>query len=310
MGLMRSAFLAGSQSRWLRERAVRYGFVKRAVSRFMPGEDLAAALAAAQALREKKMGSVLTYLGENLNSLQEAEQVTRHYLEVLARNKEMALDAEVSVKLTQLGLDLDPAACEAGLTSLLERARADGTWIWIDMESSAYTDATLDMYRRAKARFPSVGVCVQAYLYRTARDLDGLIPLGGGLRLVKGAYREPPDKAYPKKQDVDANFLALAKRLLDKDARQAGLRAIFGTHDSALIRRIQETAQGAHLRPDQVEFQMLYGIRRDEHERLAALGHRFRVLISYGDAWFPWYMRRLAERPANVLFVLKNLFAR
>jgi len=308
MGLMRSAFLAGSQSRWLRERAVRYGFVKRAVSRFMPGEDLAAALAAARALRQKKMGSVLTYLGENVEALQEAEQVTRHYLEVLARNKEMALDAEVSVKLTQLGLDLDPAACEKGLSTLLEQAKADGTWIWIDMESSAYTDATLDIYRRAKGRFPNVGVCVQAYLYRTARDLDGLIPLGGGLRLVKGAYREPPDKAYPKKSDVDANYLVLAKRLLGKEGR--GVRTIFGTHDSALIRRIQETAQGAGLRPDQVEFQMLYGIRREEHERLAALGHRFRVLISYGDAWFPWYRRRLAERPANLLFVLKNLFAR
>jgi proline dehydrogenase len=310
MGLIRSAFLAGSQSRWLREHAVRYGFVKRAVARFMPGEDLAAALEAARALRKKGMGSVLTYLGENVAALGEAQQVTRHYLDVLARNKEMDLDAEVSVKLTQLGLDLDPAACEAGLASLLERARADGTWIWVDMESSAYTDATLDIFRRAKARFPNVGVCVQAYLYRTARDLDGLIPLGGGLRLVKGAYREPPEKAFPKKGDVDANYLVLARRLLGKEARQAGVRVIFGTHDSAMIRSVQEAAQGAGLKPREVEFQMLYGIRREEQERLAAAGHAFRVLISYGDAWFPWYMRRLAERPANILFVLKNLFAR
>jgi len=310
MGLIRSVLLAGSQSRWLRERAVRYGFVKRAVSRFMPGEDLASALAAARVLRGNGMGSVLTYLGENVQTLQEAQQVTRHYLDVLARNKEMALDGEVSVKLTQLGLDLDPAACEAGLTSLLEQARRDGTWIWIDMESTAYTDATLDMYRRAKARFPNVGVCVQAYLHRTARDLDGLIPLGGGLRLVKGAYREPPEKAFPKKSDVDANYLVLAQRLLGKEARQAGVRVIFGTHDSAMIRSVQEAAQAAGLQPAQVEFQMLYGIRREEQERLAALGHTFRVLISYGDAWFPWYMRRLAERPANILFVLKNLFAR
>jgi len=310
MGLTRSALLAGSQSRWLRERAVRYGFVKRAVSRFMPGEDLAAALAAARVLREKGIGSVLTYLGENLQVLDEADQVTRHYLDVLARMKEMALDTEISIKLTQLGLDLDPAACEAGLSSLLERARAYGPWIWIDMESSACTDATLDIYRRARARFPNVGVCVQAYLHRTARDLDRLIPLGGGLRLVKGAYREPPEKAFRKKRDVDANYLVLARRLLDHDARQAGVRAIFGTHDAALIRRIEDTAQGAHLRPEQVEFQMLYGIRREEQERLAARGHRFRVLISYGDAWFPWYMRRLAERPANILFVLKSLFAR
>lgn len=308
MGLLRSAFLAGSQSRWLRERAVRYRFVHNAVARFMPGEDLESGIAAARALQAKGVGAVLTYLGENLQKPEEAEQVTRHYLEVLARAKRASLDAEVSIKLTQLGLDLGRAACEASLASLIERAQANGTWIWIDMESSAYTDATLDIYRRARARFQNVGVCVQAYLHRTARDLDTLIPLGGGLRLVKGAYREPPDKAFPKKSDVDANYLVLAERLLGKEARKAGVRAIFGTHDSALIRRIEEVARRAALPPRELEFQMLYGIKRDEQARLAAQGNRFRVLISYGDAWFPWYMRRLAERPANVLFVLRNLF--
>ena len=309
MGLLRSAFLAGSQSRWLRERAVNFRPVRRAVSRFMPGDDLEAALAAARSLRAAGIGSVLTYLGENVQKPEEAEQVTRHYLEVLARAKQTALDAEISVKLTQLGLDLGRAACEAGLVSLLERAAADGTWIWIDMESSAYTDVTLDIYRRARARFPNVGVCVQAYLRRTERDLESLIPLGGGLRLVKGAYREPPDKAFPKKRDVDANYFALARRLLGPEARRADVRTIFGTHDSALIRRIEEAARLAGLKPKDVEFQMLYGIKRLEQSRLAAQGYRFRVLISYGDAWFPWYMRRLAERPANVLFVLKNVFA-
>jgi len=308
MGLLRSAFLAGSQSRWLRERAVNFRPVRRAVSRFMPGDDLEAALAAARSLRAAGIGSVLTYLGENVQKPEEAEQVTRHYLEVLARAKQTALDAEISVKLTQLGLDLGRAACEAGLVSLLERAVADGTWVWIDMESSAYTDVTLDIYRRARARFPNVGVCVQAYLRRTERDLESLIPLGGGLRLVKGAYREPPDKAFPKKRDVDANYFALARRLLGPEARRADVRTIFGTHDSALIRRIEEAARLAGLKPKDVEFQMLYGIKRDEQSRLAAQGYRFRVLISYGDAWFPWYMRRLAERPANVLFVLKNVF--
>jgi len=309
MGLLRSAFLAGSQSRWLRERAVNFRPVRRAVSRFMPGDDVEAALAAARSLRAAGIGSVLTYLGENVQKPEEAQQVTRHYLEVLARAKQAALDAEISVKLTQLGLDLGRAACEAGVVSLLERAAADGTWVWIDMESSAYTDVTLDIYRRARARFPNVGVCVQAYLYRTERDLETLIPLGGGLRLVKGAYREPPDKAFPKKRDVDANYFTLARRLLGPEARRADVRTIFGTHDSALIRRIEEAARLAGLKPKDVEFQMLYGIKRDEQSRLAAQGYRFRVLISYGDAWFPWYMRRLAERPANVLFVLKNVFA-
>ena len=309
MGLMRSAFLAGSESRWLRERAVKYGFVQKAVSRFMPGEDMAAALAAARELRARGVGSVLTCLGENLKDLQEAEQVTRHYLEVLARAAEdRRLDAEISVKLTQLGLDLGRAACEASVARLLERAQANRTWVWIDMESSAYTDTTLDIYRRARARFANVGVCVQAYLRRTEKDLASLIPLGGGLRLVKGAYREPPDRAFPRKSDVDANYLALAARLLGREARQAGVRAIFGTHDPVLLRRLEEMGKVESLQPRDLEFQMLYGIRRDEQERLAAAGHRFRVLISYGDAWFPWYMRRLAERPANVLFVLKNVF--
>ena len=308
MGLVRSAFLAGSQSRWLRERAVNYRFVRRAVSRFMPGEDMEAALAATQALKASGIGSVLTYLGENLERAEEAEQVTRHYLDVLARVKRASLGAEISIKLTQLGLDLGPAACEAAVMTLVERARADGTWVWIDMESSAYTNVTLDIYRRARARFPNVGVCVQAYLRRTEQDLKSLIPLGGGLRLVKGAYREPPDKAFPKKRDVDANYFALAGRLLGREARQAGVRAIFGTHDSALIRRIEDLGRAEALQPQDLEFQMLYGIQREEQVRLAARGYRFRVLISYGDAWFPWYMRRLAERPANVLFVLRHVF--
>ena len=310
MGLLRSAFLAGSQNRWLRERAVNFRFVRRAVSRFMPGEDLDAAIAVAQDLQAKNIGAVLTYLGENLQRLEEAEQVTRHYLGVLERAQGASLDAEISVKLTQLGLDFGPAACEAGLLSLIERAGAAGTWVWIDMESSAYTDVTLDIYRRARARFPNVGVCVQAYLRRTEHDLRTLVPLGGGLRLVKGAYREPPEMAFPRKREVDASYFALARRLLGREARQAGVRAIFGTHDAALIRRIVEEVPGAALRPQEVEIQMLYGIKREEQARLAAQGHRFRVLISYGDAWFPWYMRRLAERPANVLFVLRNLLAR
>jgi len=308
MGLLRSVLLAGSESRWLRERAVKLGFVRRAVSRFMPGEDVEAALAAARALQAAGIGAVLTYLGENLRRPEEAEQVARHYVDVLARAQRAGLDVEISVKLTQLGLDLDRPACEARVMTLLERAGAAGTWIWIDMESSACTDATLDIYRGARSRFPNVGVCVQSYLRRTERDLQSLIPLGAGVRLVKGAYREPPDRAFPGKRDVDANYFALATRLLGPEARRAGVRAIFGTHDPALIRRIEEAAGGGGPGPREVEFQMLYGIQRKEQARLAARGHRVRVLISYGDAWFPWYMRRLAERPANVMFVLKNVF--
>ena len=308
MGLMRSAFLAASQSRWLSERAPKYGFVRRAVARFMPGEDLQAALAASRALQPLRIGAVLTCLGENLEDPREAQQVTRHYLDVLDGAHRASIDAEISVKLTQLGLDFSQPECERGLDTLIARAQSLGTWVWVDMESTAYTDATLAIYRRARARHPNVGVCVQAYLRRTERDLADLIALGAGVRLVKGAYREPPDRAFPKKRDVDANYDLLAGRLLAPEARRAGVRAIFGTHDRALIGRIEEAGRAAGLAPEDLEFQLLYGIQRQEQVRLAVAGHRVRVLISYGDAWFAWYMRRLAERPANVLFVLRNLF--
>jgi proline dehydrogenase len=307
MGIVRSVLLAGSESRWLRERAPRYGFVRRAVSRFMPGETVEASLDATRALG---VGTVLTQLGENVTDLGHARGVTRHYLDVLERVHQGRLDIEVSIKLTQLGLDLSREECEKNLLALIERARALSNWIWIDMEGTAYTDVTLDIARRARAANPNVGVCVQAYLYRTAEDIRSLIALGSGIRLVKGAYRELPDKAFPKKSDVDENFFRLAQRLLSAEARAKGVRAIFGTHDPVLLRRIEDLGRSFALAPEALEFQMLYGIRRQEQERLAKAGYRFRVLISYGDAWFPWYMRRLAERPANILFVARNVFSR
>ncbi len=307
MGVVRSALLAASESRWLREHATRWRFVRGAVSRFMPGETVEEALEATRALG---IGTVLTRLGENVRDIGQAQEVTRHYLDVLDRVARDRLDVEISVKLTQLGLDLSREESEKNLNTLIERARALSNWIWIDMEGTAYTDVTLDIARRARAASANVGVCVQAYLYRTAADLKSLIALGSGIRLVKGAYREPPDKAFPKKSDVDENYFKLAALLLSPDARAQGVRAIFGTHDPVLIRRIEDLGRSSNLPPEALEFQMLYGIRRQEQERLARAGYRFRVLISYGEAWFPWYMRRLAERPANVLFVVKNLVAR
>jgi proline dehydrogenase len=305
MNILRNVFLAASESRWLRERAVKLPFVRRAVSKFMPGEGVDDALAASRALG---VGTVLTRLGENLRSADEAEGVARHYLEVLDRVAAERLDVEISVKLTQLGLDFSREECERHLHDLADRARSHGNWVWVDMESTAYTEVTLDVYRRLRDAFPNTGLCVQAYLYRTAEDVESLIALGSGIRLVKGAYKEPPDKAFPKKEEVDENFFRLSERLLSEGARAKGVRGIFGTHDPVLIRRIEELGRSRGLAPKDVEFQMLYGIRRQEQERLRAAGHRFRVLISYGEAWFAWYMRRLAERPANVLFVLKSLF--
>jgi proline dehydrogenase len=317
MGLMRSLLLAGSESPWLRRRAPRLPFIRKAVTRFMPGERLEDALRAAAELRHQGISTVLTELGENVSDAAQADHVTRHYTDALATVGASELDCHISVKLTQLGLDVEKARCLANLRSLVERAKEHRTFVWIDMEQHAYVDATLEIYRRVLSDFPNVGVCLQAYLYRTSNDLASLIPLGGppsqrfgvagGVRLVKGAYREGANIAFPKKRDVDDNFLALAKLMMERDARAAGLRAVFGTHDARLINAIQRHMDATGRPRESVEFHLLFGIQRAEQARLAREGYRVRVLISYGEQWFPWYMRRLAERPANVLFVARSM---
>ena len=309
MGLMRSLLLAGSESPWLCRHAPHLPFIRKAVARFMPGERLEDALRAAAALRELGIGVVLTELGENVSDAAQADQVTRHYADALLKVGASGLDCHISVKLTQLGLDVDKARCHANLRTLVARAKEHSTFVWIDMEQHAYVDVTLEIYRRVLADFPNVGVCLQAYLYRTGNDLTSLIPLGGGVRLVKGAYREPSDVAYPKKRDVDDNFLALATVMIGRDARASGLRAVFGTHDARLITAIQRNMDATGQPRDSVEFHLLFGIQRAEQARLAREQYRARVLISYGEQWFPWYMRRLAERPANVLFVAKSMLS-
>lgn len=307
MGLMRDLLLAASTNRWLRERAPRYWFVRRTVARFMPGETLDDALRAAQALQEKGIAAVLTHLGENVTDAAEAEAVTHHYLDLLKVIRADHLPAEISVKLTHLGLDLDPELCFGHLRELIAAA-SPGTTVWIDMESSPYVDITLELYRRARQSYSNVGVCLQAYLYRTERDLESLLPLAPAIRLVKGAYREPPDRAFPRKRDVDANFFRLAQRLLAADVQRQGVRIAIATHDRQLISRIQEYAASLGLPKTVCEYQMLYGIQRPEQIRLAQHGYAVRVLISYGSYWFPWFMRRLAERPANMLFLVRHLF--
>ena len=307
MSMVRSVLLAGSQSRWLREQAPRFRFVRDAVSRFMPGEKLEDALEAARALQRENIAAVFTALGENITDKAEAEAVAAHYVDVLRRIHLSGLRAEVSVKLTQLGLDLDAGlACE-NLRRIVEAAGPAST-VWIDMEASNYTERTLELYRRLRFSHPNVGVCLQAYLYRTREDLESLIPLGPAIRLVKGAYKEPHTVAFPRKRDVDENYFKLAQRMLSEYARTRGVRAAFGTHDRALIARIAAHALSIGLSKDAFQFQMLYGIQRQEQLRLARDGWRSTVLIAYGSYWFPWFMRRLAERPANVWFVARNLF--
>jgi proline dehydrogenase len=308
MSVMRSLLLAASQNRWLRDHASHYKFVRRSVARFMPGETLDDALIAAETLRSKKIGTVFTHLGENINDRSEAQQVTDHYLEVLERILQKGLRTEISVKLTQLGLDLSPDLCYGNLRTIIARAPKDST-VWVDMEASNYVDGTLDLYRRALGEFPNVGVCLQAYLYRTKDDLAKLLPLRPSIRLVKGAYNEPPEIAFPHKADVDEDYFALGKEMLRAKKEKLCVRAAFGTHDVAMIRRLSEHAAKEGFSKADFEVQMLYGIQRGEQERLASEGCTSMVLVGYGTFWYPWFVRRLAERPANLWFVLRNVFA-
>jgi proline dehydrogenase len=305
---MRKLLLAGSTNPWLREKATKTAFVRRSVSRFMPGEQIEDALRAASALKPQGITTILTKLGENLTGVEEAEEVTQHYLDVLDRVAESRLDAHISIKPTQLGLDLDRALCERNLDRVLDRAEARNNFVWIDMESSPYVDPTIALYRRARARTSRVGIALQAYLYRTEKDVESLIPLGAAIRIVKGAYLEPPDVAYPQKSDVDANYFKLCTRLLSPDARKPGALLHIATHDIPLADRLAAYIAEHAVPPSAYEFAMLYGIQRGQQARLAREGRRLRVLISYGEYWFPWYMRRLAERPANIWFVVRTMF--
>jgi proline dehydrogenase len=296
-----------STNAWLRERATRSAFVRRSVSRFMPGERLEDAMAAAAAQQAHGVGTIFTKLGENLTRAEEAELVTRHYLEVIDKVQAAALRAQISVKPTQLGLDLDKELCFRNLQRLVDRAAVRSNFVWIDMESSPYVDVTLELFRRSRAGSRFVGIALQAYLYRTEKDVEDLLPLGSAIRLVKGAYLEPPTVAFPKKADVDENFYQLACRLLRDEAQVAGTLLHIATHDASLVDRLATFIDQHRVSSSAYEYAMLYGIQRPLQERLVRDGRPLRVLIAYGDYWFPWYMRRLAERPANVWFVLKNL---
>ena len=273
----------------------------------MPGEDLEAALKAAAEFKAQGVGSLLTRLGENVKNLTEAGEVVEHYEAVFARVAEAGLSSEVSVKPTQLGLDIDAAAAYANLERLARAASKAKCFLWIDMEGSAYTEATIDFYRRLHAAHPETGIALQAYLHRTVQDVAGLLPVKPAIRLVKGAYAEPSTIAFTAKREVDANYLALCVLMLPQ-VRQGNLRLILATHDVDLIARITRFALALGLERAQLEVAMLYGIRTDQQIRLAHEGYVVKDLISYGDAWYAWYVRRLAERPANVLFAARQIF--
>jgi proline dehydrogenase len=307
VSVARKILLALSTNTWLRERATKTAFVRRSVSTFMPGERLEEAMGAASAQQTQGIGTIFTKLGENIASVEEAEEATQHYLMVLDKVKAAGLRAQIAVKPTQLGLDLDKELCYRNLQRLVDRAEERDNFVWIDMESSPYVDPTLDLFRRTCARSPRIGVALQAYLYRTTQDVESLLPLGAAIRMVKGAYLEPASVAYAKKADVDQNFYALSCRLMSEEAQQAGGVLHIATHDPRLTDRLIAFIDQRRVPTSAYEFAMLYGIQRPLQNRLVRNGRPLRVLIAYGEYWFPWYMRRLAERPANVWFVAKNL---
>jgi len=303
---LRSLLLWCASNPWLSSHVPQWGFARRAVKRFMPGEDLEAALKAAGEFKAQGIGSLLTRLGENVKNLSEASEVVEHYESVFARVAAAGLSSEVSVKPTQLGLDIDSAAAYANLERLARAAAKAKCFLWIDMEGSAYTQATLDLYRRLRADHPRTGIALQAYLHRTVADIAALMPLKPAIRLVKGAYAEPSAIAFTAKRDVDANYLALCALMLPR-IPQGKLRLVLATHDVELIARIARFAHAVGLERTQLEVAMLYGIRTDQQLRLAREGYVVKDLISYGDAWYAWYVRRLAERPANVLFAARQI---
>ena len=306
MAFGRSILLAAARSERLNDFALRSAFVKRATRKFMPGEHATDALEAGAAIAASGRGLIFTQLGEAITNSAASVAVRDHYLGFFDQIRARRLPAQVSVKPTQLGLDLSIAECERHLQALATKAEETGSALWLDMEDSKYVDRTLDLYVGLKRNHPSSGVALQAYLHRTPKDLARLMPLKPVIRLVKGAYDEPKDIAFAKKSDTDRAYYTLASQMLDA-ARTGECTPIFGTHDLGLVARIAERAQSSGVGKDKYQVHMLYGIRDGAQRRLVAEGHIVKTLVSYGAAWYRWYMRRLAERPANVLFVLKSV---
>lgn len=302
----RGLFLSLAKSQYLNDHVTRWGFVRRATRKFMPGEEPDDALAACARLAEDGRGTIFTRLGEAIETRAEATKVRDHYMWLFEEIRRRGLPGHVSVKPTQLGLDVDGALCRACALELAAQAEATGSFLWMDMEDSAYVDRTLELYREIKAKHPATGIALQAYLFRTPKDVADLLPLKPAIRLVKGAYAEPPHVAYPRKADTDRAYFEIADAMLAA-AGNGDCLPIFGTHDVALIGRIAARARTLGLARGRYEIHMLYGIKDAEQRRLRRDDEVVRTLVSYGSAWFKWYMRRLAERPANVGFVVRSM---
>ncbi|HEY9724570.1 MAG TPA: proline dehydrogenase family protein [Oscillatoriaceae cyanobacterium] len=302
MSMMRKALLTLADNKAMYKMIVGNDLTRGLTRRFVAGEALDEAIGAMRELNTQGIKGSLDLLGENVYTVDEARAAGKAYEQILDRIAETGLDTNVSLKLTQMGLDLGEDLCREITGGVIAKAKQYGNFVRIDMEGSPYTQRTLDLFKRLFAEYgTTVGIVLQAYLYRTADDVEDMIKLGARVRLCKGAYLEPAGIAYPNKADVDANYLRCMKRLL-KEGFYPGL----ATHDAAIIQAAKNYAGAEEISKERFEFQMLYGIRRDLQEQLVKEGYNMRCYVPYGAQWYPYFMRRLAERPANVWFILNN----
>jgi proline dehydrogenase len=300
--IMKSALLYLSTSEGFKNFLTKFKSFNNVTQRFVAGEDIATAVEAIKQLNSKHITATFDHLGESISSEAETLAEVREYEKLIDSIVSNSLDSNVSVKLTQLGLDIDNELCYRNTRAIVEAAHRQQNFVRIDMEDSPKTDATFDIFNRLRGEFENVGIVVQAYLYRTEKDIEDLLKINARIRLCKGAYKEPESVAFPDKADVDKNYIKLMKMLLP-----SGIYHGIATHDPNMIEATRLFAREAGISADKFEFQMLYGIRRDLQESLVKEGWRVRVYVPYGEFWYPYFMRRLAERPANIWFVMKNM---
>lgn len=308
--MLRTSLLYLSEAAWAKKLVMGIGPVRRSAERFVAGSTLQDGIDTTRRLNEKGLEVTLDHLGESVTDEAGARQATEAYLALLDAVAESGVRATASLKLTQLGLDIREELCMENMRRILARAKETGNHVTIDMESTEHTDATLRIFRQLRQQFDNVGTVIQAYLYRSEDDMKALAQEGAFVRLCKGAYKEPPDRAFPDKADVDANFVRLTELFLSEESLAAGAYIGIATHDEAMIEAAKKYANAHNVPRDAFEFQMLYGIRSRSQEQLAAEGYRVRVYVGYGTEWYPFFMRRLAERPANIWFILSNFFRR
>ena len=309
---LRSWLLYLSSAQWARDLTTKVPLAHTVANRFVAGEDTQAAINTTRQLNQKGMLVTLDYLGESVTSAQEANIARDEILNLLDEIQAQNVQAGVSVKLSQIGLKVDQNLAQENIRMIVQRAQEHQNFVRIDMEESAVVDDTLDIYRHLRRRYAlhNVGVVIQSYLYRSQADMQRLITEGASVRLCKGAYMEPPDVAFPVKADTDNNFIALAQLMLSSEAQQNEARLAVATHDSNMIQAIRDYTNTHQIPPTAFEFQMLYGIRRELQEQLVTDGYQVRIYVPYGTAWYPYFVRRLAERPANLWFFVSNFVRR